>query len=241
MKSPALKPPGWHRPDARGPVLLAIAVGLGGGLLLAAPLTELLKGELEATDARHLAEGPHAVMIDQALERASTLTRRLLEKGVRYVSLYCASRASAVDGLLNWDAHKTLKADYERHAPIFDQPTAALLADMKQRGLLADTLVIWCSEFGRMPTHQEGTAGRDHNPDAFTTWFMGAGVKGGVSHGATDDFGRRSVQDVTTVYDFYATVLHLLGVDHEKLTYYNNGAKRRLTDVHGHVINDLLA
>ena len=169
------------------------------------------------------------------------LARRFLEQGVRYVSLYCASRASAVDGLLNWDAHKTLKADYDRHLPIFDQPTAALLTDMKQRGMLNDVLVVWCTEFGRMPTHQEGTSGRDHNPDAFTTWMMGAGVKGGASYGATDDFGRRAAVDVATVYDFYATVLHLLGLNHEKLTYYHNGANRRLTDVHGHVINTILA
>lgn len=169
------------------------------------------------------------------------LARRFLEQGVRYVSLYCASRASAVDGLLNWDAHRTLKADYERHCPVFDQPTAALLADMKQRGMLNDVLVVWCTEFGRMPTRQEGSLGRDHNPDAFTTWMMGAGIKGGVSHGATDELGRRSVEDVATVYDFYATVLHLLGLDHEKLTYYHNGAKRRLTDVHGHVLQTILA
>ena len=169
------------------------------------------------------------------------LARRFLEQGVRYVSLYCASRASAVDGLLNWDAHKTLKADYDRHLPIFDQPTAALLTDMKQRGMLNDVLVVWCTEFGRMPTHQEGTSGRDHNPDAFTTWMMGAGVKGGASYGATDDFGRRAAVVVATVYDFYATVLHLIGLNHEKLTYYHNGANRRLTDVHGHVINTILA
>jgi hypothetical protein len=176
-----------------------------------------------------------------AYARNCLLSRRLLERGVRYVSLYCASRASAVDGLLNWDAHKTLKADYERHCPIFDQPTAALLTDLKQRGMLDDVLVVWCTEFGRMPTHQEGTSGRDHNPDAFTTWMMGAGVKGGVSYGETDDFGRRSVVDVATVYDFYATVLHLLGLDHEKLTYYHNGAQRRLTDVHGHVLKEILS
>jgi len=173
--------------------------------------------------------------------RNCLLSRRFLEQGVRYVSLYCASRASAVDGLLNWDAHKTLKADYERHLPIFDQPTAALLTDLKQRGMLNDVLVVWCTEFGRMPTHQEGTSGRDHNPDAFTTWMMGAGVQGGVSYGETDDFGRRSVVDAATVYDFYATVLHLLGLNHEKLTYYHNGANRRLTDVHGHVIERILA
>jgi hypothetical protein len=176
-----------------------------------------------------------------AYARNCLLSRRFLEQGVRYVSLYCASRASAVDGLLNWDAHKTLKADYERHCPIFDQPTAALLTDLKQRGMLKDVLVVWCTEFGRMPTHQDGTSGRDHNPDAFTTWMMGAGIKGGISHGATDDFGRRSVEDVATVYDFYATILHLLGLDHEKLTYYHNGAKRRLTDVHGHVLKSILA
>jgi hypothetical protein len=169
------------------------------------------------------------------------LTRRFLEQGVRFVSLYCASRASNVDGLLNWDAHRTLKADYDRHCPVFDQPTAALLADLKQRGLLDDVLVIWCTEFGRMPTHQVGTTGRDHNPDAYTTWMMGAGVKGGISYGATDDFGRRSVKDVATCYDFYATVLHLLGLDHEQLTYYHNGVNRRLTDVHGHVIKPILA
>jgi len=176
-----------------------------------------------------------------AYARNCLLSRRMLERGVRYVSLYCASRASSVDGLLNWDAHKTLKADYERHCPIFDQPTAALLTDLKQRGMLDDVLVVWCSEFGRMPTHQEGTSGRDHNPDAFTTWMMGAGVKGGVSYGETDDFGRRSVVNVATVYDFYATVLHLLGLNHEKLTFYHNGANRRLTDVHGHVLNSVLA
>jgi len=173
--------------------------------------------------------------------RNCLLARRFLERGVRYVSLYCASRASAVDGLLNWDAHKTLEADYERHGPIFDQPTAALLSDLKQRGMLDDVLVVWCTEFGRMPTRQEGTAGRDHNPDAFTTWMMGAGVKGGVSYGATDEFGRRSVEKVATVYDFYATMLHLLGLDHERLTYYHNGIDRRLTDVHGHLLTDILA
>lgn len=175
-----------------------------------------------------------------AYARNCLLSRRLLEAGVRYVSLYCASRASSVDGLLNWDAHRTLKADYERHFPIFDQPTAALLDDLKQRGMLEDVLVLWTTEFGRMPTRQAATQGRDHNPDAFTCWMMGAGVRGGVSHGATDDFGRRSVTDVCSAYDFYATVMHLLGLDHENVTYYHNGADRRLTDVHGHVIQDIL-
>ncbi len=169
------------------------------------------------------------------------LARRLLERGVRFVSLFCASRASGVDGLLNWDAHKTLQADYERHCPILDEPTAGLLRDMRTRGLLDETLVVWVTEFGRMPTHQEGTLGRDHNPNAFTVWFTGAGVKGGVSYGSTDEFGGKAVEDITTVHDFHATVLHLLGLDHEQLTWYHNGIDRRLTDVHGHVIHKILA
>lgn len=168
------------------------------------------------------------------------LARRLLERGVRYVNLYCASRASGVDGKLNWDAHRTLKEDYERHCPIFDQPTAALLTDLKQRGLLDDTLVLWTTEFGRMPTHQANTTGRDHNPDAFTCWMMGAGIKGGVSHGATDDFGRRSIEKVTNVWEFYGTVLKLMGFDHERLAFYYNGFERKLTDVHGGVITGVL-
>jgi hypothetical protein len=169
------------------------------------------------------------------------LARRLLERDVRYVSLYCASRASGVDGLLNWDAHKTLKADYERHFPIFDQPTAALLTDLKQNGLLEDTLVLWTTEFGRMPTSQQGTAGRDHNPDGFTLWMMGAGVKGGISYGATDQFGRRAEENPTTIWEFHSTVLQLMGLDFNELSWYYNGLDRRLTDVHGHVIKQVLA
>ena len=211
---------------------------LAARMQLAAP--EVSDLSHESASIRELYGTEDSNHLKAAYARNCLLARRLLEQGVRYVSLYCASRASAVDGLLNWDAHKTLKADYERHCPIFDQPTAALLTDLKQRGMLNEVLVVWCTEFGRMPTHQQGTSGRDHNPDAFTTWMMGAGVKGGISHGATDDFGRRSVEDVATVYDFYATVLHLLGLDHEKLTYYHNGTNRRLTDVHGHVLKDLL-
>tara|TARA_R110002096_G_scaffold112163_7_gene244472 strand:- start:1122 stop:2543 length:1422 start_codon:yes stop_codon:yes gene_type:complete len=176
-----------------------------------------------------------------AYARNCLLSRRLLERGVRYVNLYCSSRASGVDGLLNWDAHKTLKPDYERHCPIFDQPTAALLTDLKQSGMLEDTLVLWTTEFGRMPTRQVGTAGRDHNPDGFTLWMMGAGVKGGVSYGATDEFGRRAEQNPTSVWDYYSTVLHLLGLDYKKLSYYHNGIDQRLTDVHGGVVREVLA
>lgn len=179
--------------------------------------------------------------LKSAYARNCLFARRLLERGVRYVNLYCASRASGVDGLLNWDAHKTLKQDYERHCPVFDQPTAALLTDLRQRGMLDETLVLWTTEFGRMPTHQEGTTGRDHNPDGFTCWMMGAGVKGGTSFGATDEFGRRAEVNPVTVWDYYATVLDILGFDHERLTYYYNGLDRRLTDVHGYVIKDVLA
>lgn len=209
------------------------------------------KMQLSAPEVADLASEPESIhklygtadenSLKAAYAKNCLLARRLLERDVRYVSLYCASRASGVDGLLNWDAHKTLKADYERHCPIFDQPTAALLTDLKQRGLWDDTLILWTTEFGRMPTHQAGTEGRDHNPDGFTCWMAGAGIKGGTSYGATDDFGRRSVEGITTAWDFYATVLHLLGFDHTKLTWYHNGLDRRLTDVHGNIIREVLA
>jgi hypothetical protein len=207
--------------------------------------------QLSAPEVSNLGEEPQAIRdlygaedanpLKASYARNCMLARRLLERGVRYVNLYCGSRASGVDGLLNWDAHKTLKADYERHCPIFDQPTAALITDLKQRGLLDETLVLWTTEFGRMPTHQEGTTGRDHNPDGFTCWMMGAGIKGGVSYGATDELGRRAELNPVTVWDYYATVLDVLGFDHTDLTYYHNGLDRRLTDVHGNVIRDVLA
>lgn len=215
------------------------AYELAARMQLSAPEVSDLASETEATHQQYGTKDPNP--LKAAYARNCLLARRLLERDVRYVNLYCASRASGVDGLLNWDAHKTLKTDYERHCPILDQPTAALLTDLKQSGLLEDTLVLWTTEFGRMPTHQAGTTGRDHNPDGFTCWMMGAGVKGGVSYGATDEFGRRAEINPTTVWDFYATVLHLLGFDHEKLTVYHNGLDRRLTDVHGHVIQEILA
>lgn len=215
------------------------AYELAARMQLSAPEASDLSRESKAT--RDLYGADDTNPLKAAYARNCLLARRLLERGVRYVSLFCSSRASGVDGLLNWDAHKTLKADYERHCPILDQPTAGLLQDLKTLGLLEDTLVVWSTEFGRMPTHQEGTIGRDHNPNAFTVWFCGAGVKGGVSYGATDEFGGKAVEDVATPYDFHATMLHLLGLDHEKLTWYHNGINRRLTDVHGHVIREILA
>lgn len=214
------------------------AYELAAKMQLSAPEVSDLARESAVTHKQYGTQDENP--LKAAYARNCLLARRLLERDVRYVNLYCASRASGVDGLLNWDAHKTLKADYDRHCPIFDQPTAALLTDLKQSGLLDDTLVLWTTEFGRMPTHQAGTAGRDHNPDGFTCWMMGAGIKGGVSYGATDEFGRRAEVNPTTVWDFYATVLHLLGFEHEKLTWYHNGLDRRLTDVHGHVIKEIL-
>lgn len=214
------------------------AYELAARMQLSAPEVSDLSRESEATHQQYGTRDRNP--LKAAYARNCLLARRLLERDVRYVDLYCASRASGVDGLLNWDAHKTLKADYERHCAIFDQPTAALLQDLKQSGLLADTLVLWTTEFGRMPTHQAGTAGRDHNPDGFTCWMMGAGIRGGVSYGATDEFGRRAEVNPTTVWDLYATALDVLGFDHEQLTWYHNGLDRRLTDVQGTVIADVL-
>jgi hypothetical protein len=169
------------------------------------------------------------------------LARRLIEQGVRFVQLFNGAYQTGGEGVSNWDGHKKIVEQYSVHGPVLDQPCAALLRDMKRRGLLKDTLVVWTTEFGRMPTFQKGASGRDHNPDGFTTWMMGAGVKAGYSYGATDDFGYKAVENVATVYDFHATILHLLGLNHERLTYYHNGFERRLTDVHGHVIRDVLA
>ena len=172
--------------------------------------------------------------------RNCLLARRLLERGVRFVQLFNGSYAMG-EGVGNWDGHKTLRTQYSVHGPILDQPAAALLRDLKRTGLLEDTLVVWVTEFGRMPTFQKGASGRDHNPKGFTAWMAGAGVKRAYSYGATDDFGHIAIDKVATIYDLHATILHLLGLDHERLSYYHNGIERRLTDVHGHVLKELLS
>jgi hypothetical protein len=172
--------------------------------------------------------------------RNCILARKLLEQGVRFVQLFNGSYAMG-EGVGNWDGHKTLVDQYSVHAPILDQPAAALLEDLEARGLLDDTLVAFVTEFGRMPTFQKGASGRDHNPAGFTVWLAGAGVKRAFHHGATDAFGWKAVEDVCTIYDLHATILHLLGLDHTRLSYYHNGIERRLTDVHGHVIKAVLA
>jgi uncharacterized protein (DUF1501 family) len=174
-----------------------------------------------------------------AFARNCILARRLIERGVRFVQLFNGAYASG--GALNWDGHNALKEQYDGHAAILDQPAAALIRDLRQRGLLEETLVVWCTEFGRMPFFQQGAQGRDHNPDGFTCWMTGAGIKPGVSHGQTDEFGRQAVKDARPLYDFNATILHLLGLDHEQLTFEHNGVQRRLTNVEGELIHQILA
>lgn len=174
-----------------------------------------------------------------AFARNCILARRLIESGVRFVQLFNGAYASG--GRLNWDGHQQLRDQYDVHGAVLDQPAAALVRDLKQRGLLEETLVVWCTEFGRMPMFQKGARGRDHNPDGFTAWLAGAGVRAGCSFGATDELGYKAAEDVLSVHDLNATILDLLGLDHERLTFRHNGIERRLTDVHGHVIHDILA
>lgn len=174
-----------------------------------------------------------------AFARNCILARRLIERGVRFVQLFNGAYASA--GRLNWDGHNALKEQYDIHAEIMDQPAAALIKDLKQRGLLESTLVVWCTEFGRMPFFQKGAKGRDHNPDGFTCWMTGAGVKPGVSHGMTDEFGQKAIENVHPLYHFNATILHLLGLDYERLSVEHNGIQRRLTNVEGKLIREILA
>jgi hypothetical protein len=203
------------------------------------PLTDL-SSEPEYILRLYGADDPHNVL-KAGFARNCILARRLIECGVRFVQVFNGAYGTAQPGDTNWDAHTDLERQYNVHGPILDQPVAALLRDMKQRGLLDETLLVFCTEFGRMPFFQKGALGRDHNPDGFTCWLAGAGVKRGFSYGATDEFGHRAVEKVSTVYDFHATILHLLGLNHERLTYYHNGREQRLTDVHGKVIEDILA
>ncbi|MSU61397.1 MAG: DUF1501 domain-containing protein [Pedosphaera sp.] len=164
--------------------------------------------------------------------RQCLLARRFAEKGVRFVQ---------VNHAFKWDQHVNLKRDLERNAREVDQPIAALLTDLKQRGLLKDTLVIWGGEFGRTPTAQGNMDGRDHNPHGFTMWLAGGGAKPGFSYGATDDYGYRAVENKVHMHDLHATILHLLGLDHKQLTYRYAGRDYRLTDVKGNVAKEILS
>jgi hypothetical protein len=175
--------------------------------------------------------------------RSCLLARRLLEQGVRFVQLFAGG--SFGSPRINWDGHESVKENHTHEALRVDQPIAALLRDLRQRGMLDDTLILFTTEFGRTPFTQSESnvlgGGRDHNMHGFSVWMAGGGLKHGISHGATDEFGWKSVDQPVTWPDFHATILHLLGIDHQRLTYYHNGIERRLTNVHGEVIRQLLS
>jgi hypothetical protein len=172
--------------------------------------------------------------------RNCLLARRLLERGVRFVQLYHGGAFGSPR--TNWDAHEDIVENHTNQAVSLDQPLAALLKDLKSRGMLDDTLILWTTEFGRTPyTQGINGKGRDHHQLAFTCWMAGAGLKPGIAHGLTDDVGYNVAENPVSVYDLHATVLQLLGLDHKRLTYYHNGIQRRLTDVHGEVIGGILS
>lgn len=166
------------------------------------------------------------------------IARRMVERGVRFVQIY----SGGMENQLSWDGHIDIHGNHSQFAGETDRPVAGLLADLESRGLLDSTLVVWAGEFGRLPVSQPGKKpGRDHNPHANTAWLAGAGIRGGSAYGATDQFGYKAVEDKVDTHDFHATLLHLLGLDHEKLIYFHNGRRYRLTDVAGKVIKPILA
>jgi uncharacterized protein (DUF1501 family) len=197
-----------------------------------------------ATDAFDVDREPEHVLRlygDTPQARQMLLARRLIERGVRFVQVWHGT-------LQPWDSHENIEKEHRKLAAESCQGVTALLTDLKQRGLLDETLVIWGGEFGRTPSVElsqgekvSPTAGRDHNHHGFTMWLAGGGVRGGMVHGATDDFGFKAVQDRVHIHDLHATVLHLLGIDHERLTYRHSGRDFRLTDVHGTVVKAILA
>lgn len=212
------------------------AYELAAKLQLSAPEATDLSGETEAT--RKLYELDHEDI--GPFGRQCLLARRLVERGVRFVQIYCGAENTTQKKIRpNWDSHENLVRDHGYWGPILDTGAAALLVDLKSRGMLDSTLVICTTEFGRQPAAQG--KGRDHNPGAFTAWMAGGGIKGGTAYGSTDELGFKAAENPAYCYDLHATALHLLGIDHEKLSFYNNGINRRLTDVHGHVINEIVA
>jgi uncharacterized protein (DUF1501 family) len=168
--------------------------------------------------------------------RRCLLAARLAERGVRFVQVWSGPQGAAS----NWDNHANIKTELPAIASSVDKPIAALLRDLRSRGLDKDTLVVWTTEFGRTPFSQN-SVGRDHNGGSFVSWLWGGGIRPGVAHGQSDDWGYQAAVDKTTGYDMHATILHLLGIDHKKLTVRQNGIDRRLTDVHGNVIRQVLA
>ena len=204
----------------------------------AAPEAIDLAQESQATHELYGTNDPKC----QVFARQCLTARRLLERGVRFIQIFAGKNAGG-DGAVDdvpWDGHSNIETNHRTCGLATDRPAAALLADLRSRGMLDDTLVVWGGEFGRTSDSQ-GSVGRDHNPGGFTIWMAGGGVKGGCHYGATDPFGYRAVENKVHVNDLHATMLHLLGIDHEKLTYRHNGRNFRLTDVGGTVIRDLLA
>lgn len=192
-----------------------------------------LRGESEATMKLYGLDAPYEAT--RIYGRQCLLARRLVERGVRFIELTCP-----VVGGDRWDQHSNLKEGHENNARAVDQPIAALLQDLKARGLLDSTIVLWAGEFGRTPFAQGGN-GRDHNPFGFSVWLAGGGFRGGMAYGATDDYGYKVVSNRVEIYDLHATMLHQLGIDHKQLTYRFGGRDMRLTDVHGEVVREILA
>jgi uncharacterized protein (DUF1501 family) len=219
--------PGDSRLDAR-----IASYELAAKMQLSAPEAFDLSRESESTRAAYGLDNKTT----QGFGRRCLLARRLVERGVRFVQLWSGPQGA----VNNWDNHGNIQTELPPMAASVDKPIATLLRDLKSRGLSEDTLVIWTTEFGRTPFAQ-GSLGRDHNGGTFVSWLWGAGVKDGVAYGESDEIGYKAAVNKTYCYDLHATVLHLLGIDHEKLTVRQNGIDRRLTDVHGHVIKDVLA
>ncbi len=194
------------------------------------PEVESLRGETEVTRSLYGLNDP----VTAPFGRQCLLARRFLERGVRFVQVTHSNAE------VQWDQHSGLKAGHDRNAKEVDYPIAGLLTDLKGRGLLEDTLVVWGGEFGRTPTAQ-GSDGRDHNPEGFTMWFAGAGVKTGIRYGSTDDYGYYAAENKMHIHDVHATILYMLGLDHERLTYRYAGRDFRLTDIHGNVVKEILA
>ncbi len=215
------------------------AYELAARMQLAVPEVAALDRETRETQTLYGVDQPDTADFG----RSCLLARRLLERGVRFVQLF--SGGAFGSPRINWDGHENVAQNHGQEAKRIDQPVAALLRDLRQRGMLDDTLVICTSEFGRTPFAQSAAgvlgAGRDHNQTGFSVWLAGAGLKPGFAFGATDEIGYKAVENRVSWYDFHATVLHLLGIDHQRLTFYHNGIKRRLTNVHGEVVQGVLA
>jgi hypothetical protein len=196
---------------------------------------ELMELDRESETLKKLYGFDHPFEQTRIYARQCMVARRLIERGVRFIELTCPKVSGD-----RWDQHGNLKEGHENNSRAVDQPIGALLHDLKARGLLEETLVIWAGEFGRTPFAQ-GTNGRDHNPFGFTVWMAGGGVKGGLTYGATDEYGYKAVENKLEMYDLHATMLHLLGLDHTRVTYRFGGRDMRLTDVHGNVVKEIIS